>query len=377
MNPPYLILFVTSNLGGGGAERALVNVINHLDRTRFTPHLALFQKKGVFLPALAPDVAVYEIQPTDRGFIHRNWVRLRALNQLCEHIQPALVMSIKWQANEATILSLRPWKNKIPVIINEQDTPRASTDQRRKIIWPLVKGFYRLADHLIVITQGIANELVDEIHIPASKITVIYNPVDLTLIAQQAQSTVEFKAPGVPAIIAAGRLVQQKNYPLLFTAAARVLQSHEVEIYILGEGPEKEHLQSLAIKLGISEHVHFLGFVPNPFSHIAQGDIFTLTSVHEGFGNVIVEAMACGTPVISTDCPYGPREILSDGKYGLIVASQDEIALTGAILDLLDHPLKRQQLSQLGRQRAIDFSIDKIISLYEQTFLNTINDHSQ
>lgn len=370
---PHNLLFITSNLGGGGAERALVNILNNLDRDHFQPHLALFQKEGVFLEELAPDVPLSEVQSGKGGFLARNWTRSQNIYNLCKKISPAAVMSIKWQANAVTLLTAKFRRLGVPIIINEQSAPQASlkSDSRRRLLWPLAKHAYRWADKIIAISQGIAQELQHTAKLPPNKLRVIHNPLALT-VEPLSSVTLTFKKPGVPAILAAGRLTPLKNYPLLLKATAKVLQTQPVDLFILGIGPEKATIEALAQTLGITPHVHLLGFVSEPQNYIHQADIFALTSNHEGFGNVLVEAMSLGVPVISTDCPYGPREILQDGKYGLLVPVGDEDALAVAILDLLRNLQKRHELGLLGRKRAEDFSIEKIIPLYEKVFLELI-----
>ena len=373
-NRPYPILFITSNLGGGGAERAVVNILNHLDRARFQPHLALYQKEGVFLQDLASDVPVYEIQPTDYGFLHRNWARIWVLRQLFIQVRPVLIMSILWQANAVTLLSAGLWRFRVPVVINEQTAPQASlrSDPRRRLLWPIAGQLYRRASHIVVISQGIAAELEHNLRIAINQIGVIHNPIPIAQVVKQAHKPVRFRVPHVPAVLAAGRLIPLKNYPLLLRAIALVLQQQDVELYILGEGPEQTVIENLAATLGISSHVHLLGFQPNPYPYIAQADLFVLSSDHEGFGNVLVEAMSLGVPVIATDCPYGPREILTGGKYGLLVPPGDEHALSEAILALLVDQDVRRQLAAKGRNRAEDFSIERIVPQYEQLFANLI-----
>ncbi len=372
MNTP--LLFISSNLGGGGAERALLDILNHLDRSQFTPHLALFQREGVFLDQLAADIPVYEIQPDDRGFFRRNWQRARALQGLCEKIQPALVMSVKWQVNQAVLLSLKPWKSNLPIIINEQEPPSASSDPKRRKMWPLVKWVYRWADQTIVITQGIAREFTRDLGIASEKISVIHNPLDLGNLRQRVEDPLPLEVGDRPIILSIGRLAPEKNQPLLLKAFSLILKSRPAALILLGDGPERENLESLALDLGISHDVKFMGFQPNPYPYLAQADIFALTSRYEGFGNVILEALASGVPVVATDCPYGPREILLDGKYGLLVPMDDVQALAEAILDLLDQPKKRARLSRSGRIRAKDFSIETIIPQYEDLFRKVISE---
>jgi glycosyltransferase involved in cell wall biosynthesis len=378
MTMPSPILFIAPTLGGGGAERALVNIVNHLDRGRFQPHLALFQKEGVFLEALTPDVPVYEIQPTDHGFLYRNWTRVWVIRRLFAEVRPALVMSVLWQANATTLLSAGLWRFRIPIVINEQTAPRASlrSDARRRLLWPIAGQLYRRASHIVAISQGIAAELANDLQIPHSRISVIHNPVPLAQIAEQARQSVSFKVSRAPVVTAVGRLVPLKNYPLLLRAMKLVLQQREAALYILGEGPERATIEELADTLGISSRIHLLGFRPIPYPYLAQAELLVLSSNHEGFGNVLVEAMSLGVPVIATDCPYGPREILTDGKYGVLVPTNDEHALAEAILALLQDTDARRRLSAEGKRRAEDFSVEKIIARYERLFHDLIEGRS-
>ena len=155
----YKILFISSNLGGGGAERALTNIINHLDRSYFLPCLALYQKEGIFLNSINPEIAIYELQPKDNGFLIRNFTRAYSLIKLCHEIKPDLIMSIKWQVNVVTLLTLKIFAHNTPVIVNEQGTPYDTTDKRRRLLWPIAKFSYLWSNHLIVLSKGLAEKL--------------------------------------------------------------------------------------------------------------------------------------------------------------------------------------------------------------------------
>ena len=155
---PHPILFIAPTLGGGGAERALVNIVNRLDRGRFQPHLALFQKEGVFLEDLARDVPVYELQPTDCGFLHRTLIRLRAIKQLCAQLRPAPVMSVMWQTNLVTALADNLLGLGCPLVTNEQVAlgRHLSTTWQRHVYWPFARRFYRRVARIVTISRGIA-----------------------------------------------------------------------------------------------------------------------------------------------------------------------------------------------------------------------------
>jgi glycosyltransferase involved in cell wall biosynthesis len=377
MTTPYPILFITANMGGGGAERAVTNILNHLDRSRFEPHLALFQKEGVFLQQLASDVPVYELQPEDRGFLHHNWTRIRAIKRLCTRINPALIMSIQWQVNIVTLVTHSMLDLDCPIVVNEQNAPRRNLELRwqGRLFWPLARRTYHRTAKIVAISTGIATELQEMLPLPSEHIQVIHNPMDLGCIETQAALATDAQSPPSATfrLIAVGRLTPQKNYPLLLNALSTVTKEEPVYLNVLGDGPDRPHLKSLVESLGIEEFVQFLGFRRNPFAYMKQADAFVLSSSFEGFGNVIVEAMALGIPVIATDCPYGPAEILDGGKYGTLVPAGNEYALAEAILSLVHDAEGRRVMGERARRRAEDFSINRIVPRYEELFWNLIH----
>lgn len=368
MTSPHHILFISANLGGGGAERALVNIINHLDRARFQPHLALFQKQGVFLAELAPDVPVYEIQPTDHGAFHRNWVRMRAIRRLCDRLHPALVVSIKWQVNFSAALTSSTLGLGCPLITNEQValSRLLASAWQRHIFWPAARHIYRRVARIVTISRGIAIELARRLALPPDKFRVIHNPIAVTEIRRQAEEPVDVPPTTYPLLVAVGRLDPQKNLPLLFRAIARVVQEQPVMLYVLGEGRERPHLEALIQSLGLQAYIHLLGFQHNPYAYLKQADLFVLSSDYEGMANVLVEALAVGAPVVATDCPYGPREVLADGRYGRLVPPGDEIALAQAILCALRE--RANYDPAVLRRRADEFAVERIVPQYEQLF---------
>ena len=137
---------------------------------------------------------------------------------------------------------------------------------------------------------------------------------------------------------------------------------------VLGKGPEEKKIKLLAHKLGLSDNILFLGFQKNPYKYIKKAEVFVLSSFHEGFGNVIVEAMACGTPVVSTNCMSGPREIIENGENGILFPVADQKALAEAVLKVLNNPSLSYKLSEQGKKRAEYFSIEKSVKKYEEIF---------
>jgi glycosyltransferase involved in cell wall biosynthesis len=177
-------------------------------------------------------------------------------------------------------------------------------------------------DHAVAVSDGISTELIHQAGLPAAKVSTIFNAVIGEDFAARADEPVQnpwLVNKDRPVFVTAGRLVGMKDQRTMLRAFAIHLQTHKARLMILGTGPMLDDLRALTASLGIAEHVEFAGFVPNPLPYMRAADAFVLSSRSEGFGNVLVEAMGCGTPIISTDCPYGPGDILARGRYGILV----------------------------------------------------------
>jgi glycosyltransferase involved in cell wall biosynthesis len=210
-------------------------------------------------------------------------------------------------------------------------------------------------------------------------VKVIYNPIDLENIRENIENGLlkkehsHFLNGDKKTIITAGRLVRQKDQKTLIKAFEKVYQKVNADLVILGEGELEDELKKLVIDLSISERVHFIGFQHNPYIYFKKADLFVLTSIHEGFGHVIVEALSTGTPVISTNCQSGPKEVLDDGKYGTLTEVGNVEELAGKMLQILS--MNEEDLLKLkenGYQRAADFDARDIVKQYEDTFMEVI-----
>lgn len=234
---------------------------------------------------------------------------------------------------------------------------------KRLILTHLMRRLYPLADGVVAVSQGVADDLARFARLPRERISVINNPVvtdDLLEAKRDSAGHPWLADDSVPVIVAVGRLTEQKDFGTLLRAFAIVRERRTARLMILGEGEDKASLQALAHDLALEEHVEMPGFVADPLVHVAKASAFVLSSAWEGFGNVLVEALACGCPVVSTDCPSGPREILKDGKYGRLVPVGNCEAMAQAILTTLDNPPDKPML----RARAGDFHVDKITDRY-------------
>jgi glycosyltransferase involved in cell wall biosynthesis len=264
--------------------------------------------------------------------------------------------------------------NGFKVVTNEQTTPSLSirSQPAAGTVLKMMRRLYPKADRIVAISQGVADDLISLLNLPHEKVTVIHNPVITPELFEQAKQPVShpwFEQNRLLVILAVGRLTKAKDYPTLFRAFSLVRQVRPAKLLILGEGEERANLERLAIELGIQNDVSMPGFVDNPFAFMAKASVFVLSSAWEGFGNVLVEALACGCPVVATDCRSGPREILDNGRYGRLVPVGDHEALAKAILETLDNP-DFPANRQTRLQRAMEFSVDAAVDKYLKVLLD-------
>ena len=224
---------------------------------------------------------------------------------------------------------------------------------------------YRKADSIICVSDGVAADLERLAPSTSGHIHVRYNPIAAPDADPHGPVHQWLHDPSQPVILGAGRLTTQKGFDTLIHALAQLRHQPSPRLVILGEGSEGDSLRELAVQLGVSERLALPGFVSNPRAHMAAASVFVLSSAWEGFGNVLVEAMAAGTPVVATDCPSGPREILLDGALGPLVPVGDSGAMADAIGRMLAAPTPADRL----RQRATDFSPTHVAARYLELLL--------
>lgn len=366
------VLFFIYQMGGGGAARTLLNIINHLDRTRFMPILVTLNFDGSYEQELKKDVK----------FIKLNTKRLRwailPLARIIRNENIDLVFSTIPNVNTIAILaSILSLKTNVKNIVREAD--HLGGDFWTDIKLRLFGRIYTLSDQIISLSEGVKDNLVHRYGVRAEKIKVIYNPVDLTAIKDKIRHGAIDPAHAhlfqteEKIIITAGRLVEQKDHRTLLNAFSIVNEQVKSRLIMLGEGPLRERLEQQAVQLNIRDQVHFIGFQSNPYIYFKQADLFVLSSQHEGFSHVIVEALASGTPVVSTNCKSGPEEVLDRGKYGLLCEVGNAEEMAEKMLSILT--LKDQQMVEVinkGYLRAQDFDAHLIVQKYANTFLSTL-----
>ena len=227
-------------------------------------------------------------------------------------------------------------------------------------MWYLgMRGFYRHVDALVAVSEGVAADLRAITGLPADRVCVIRNPVvtpDLERLAAGPVDHPWMRDLEVPVVVGMGRLTRQKDFPTLVRALARVRAERPCRLMILGEGRDRQDLLTLAQSLGVSEDLALPGFVPNPYPYLASASVFVLSSIWEGSPNALTEAMALGRPVVSTDCPSGPRELLHGGCVAPLVPMRDAAAMAAAILSQLAAPPPKDSLRDAVRDYHLEVS---------------------
>lgn len=232
-----------------------------------------------------------------------------------------------------------------------------------------MRTLYPQADALIAVSKGVAEDVASITRIPLGTIHVLPNPVVTPELAALAQSPIDHPwlvTKGPPVILGVGGLRRQKDFPTLIRAFALVRETRPVRLVILGKGRKTPAFERLAEKLGVRQDVSFPGFVDNPYAYMARAGLLVLSSAWEGSPNVLVEALAVGTPVVSTDCRSGPRDILQDGRYGPLVPVGDAGAMAEAILQTLDNPLPKHTLRVAATPYAVHASTRRYLEVFDR-----------
>jgi glycosyltransferase involved in cell wall biosynthesis len=332
-NPQKRLAIFMPSLFGAGGQRVMLNLAHGIAECGYAVDLVLAQVEGPFLAEVRTSVRIVDLKAS------RVLTSLPALVRYLQREQPEAMLSVFGYVN---IIALWAWRLagvRTRLFVGEHNTVSVEAGNasrwRSRLVPRLIKHFYPWASGIVVVSQGVRDDLAQLTHISRERITVIYNPsVVRSEVWEKAQAPLDhpwFKPDQPPVLLAVGRLKAQKDYPLLIRAFAQVRQSQPVRLLILGEGDERPMLESLISELGLEQDVSLPGFVMNPYAYMARAALFVLSSRWEGLPTVLIEAMCCGTPVVSTDCPSGPREILKDGQYGQLVPVGEADALAKAI----------------------------------------------
>jgi glycosyltransferase involved in cell wall biosynthesis len=360
-------IFVPS-MRGGGAERVMLALSEGLVKEGLDVDLVLVKAEGPYLAQVPPEVRIVDLKA------NRVLASLPNLISYIRRERPYAMLSTLTHANLIAIWAKCLARVPIRLVLRqcEMGSLMKPSSFKSFIFNHLRSWSYCRADKIIVVSKELGDELCKALKLPKESIQVIYNPVVSPELFRNAQSPINhpwFKSSKEPVILSAGRLSKQKDFVTLIKAFSIVRKKICCRLVILGEGEERTELEKLIKKLEIDKEVDLPGFVDNPYPYMAKASLFVLSSPSEGFPNVLVQAMAVGTPVISTDCKSGPSEILEGGKYGALVQVGDIMELANEIEKyLLNIKIINKSSNDLV-QRAKVFSYESSISKYKSVLL--------
>jgi glycosyltransferase involved in cell wall biosynthesis len=403
---PVDVAIFLRNLAGGGIERVMLDLAEAFTARGKRVEIVLSARKGARIDEVPAGVEVIELGRSSQ-------LRARALAAMADPLglsrltlpvllarkPPPTLASLESLARylrrrrPRSLLSATAFENLeairarrlagVPtrlVVTEHSNLARnllSSKEWARRHLVPLMARNYPRADAIVAVSYGVAEQIAAILGLPRERVTTIYNPVVTPGLLAQMRAPVDepWTAPGSPPLVmGAGRLARPKDFPTLVRAFAIARRTRPLRLVIAGGGDSpagtaerQRALMRLARELGVAEDVKLPGHLKNPAALMARAHVFVLSSAWEGLGNVVVEALACGTPVVSTDCPSGPAEILEGGRHGRLVPVGDPEAMAAAILATLDAPPDRDQL----RRRAMDFGLDRAADAYAALLLGS------
>jgi glycosyltransferase involved in cell wall biosynthesis len=357
------LAFFLPNLDGGGAQRVVLNLLQGIVEQGYRVDLVLAQAKGPYLAQVPASVRLVDLKAS------RSLYSLLPLIRYLKRVHPDALLS----ALHVNLIAL--WARRLAgvstrIVVSEHNVPSywsQNAPTLRGRLLPQLTRFYRWADEVVAVSEGVGDHLAGIVGMPRERIRVIYNPVVNPELPQKLKGPLYhpwFKPNQPPVLLAAGRLAAEKDFSSLIRAFAQVRQRRPARLMILGEGEERAVLETQIRQLGLEQDVSLPGFVDNPYAYMIRASLFVLSSKSEALPTVLIEALYCGLPIVSTDCPGGTREILANGRYGQLVPVGDLTALSQAILVALD-----SQSPSLSQEAWHLFDIEVVVSQYLKVLL--------
>jgi len=357
---PLIALHITS-MASGGAEKMRLVIARELVRRGYRVDLVLCQAKGEYMSQVPEGVRVIDLKAK------RSIASLAPLTRYLRETRPNIVISSLGYHNIAAVIGNRLAGRPARVFVTQHNNLSSQSAKGSK--QGLIPLFYRFilprADGVFAVSAGIADDMARTVGFPRERIQVLYNPAapaDVERLAAEPIDAPVFSSED-PVVLAIGRLNPQKGFDTLIAAFARLSATRPARLAICGVGPLEQRLKAQAEALGVADRVAFLGFQDNPLKFLKRADLFVLSSRFEGFGNVLVEALACGVPIVSTDCPHGPAEILDEGRFGRLVPVDDAAAMAEAMSAMLDEPTPADLLIERSRDYSPAVVVDRYLAI--------------
>lgn len=363
--------FVLPSLHGGGAERAAVKIANGLPRDGYDLTLYLFAREGAYLDEVSPAIRIVApARPEGRVG------RLAALRRFLSAGRFDIVVS--FLSHFTVFAAVRSAKSRAKYVISQQTPLSAFLDDadyhwrrplNRRVFATVARTIYPRADLIAATSEGVGDDLVRNYGVARERIEVVHNPVDVEDVSRLAAEPLDpsLAPDGRPTIVTAGRLADAKNLPLLVASLEQLAERVDFRAWILGQGEREAALRRDLTAAGLDDRVRLLGFQANPWKFMAAADVFVLTSHYEGFGNVLIEAMASGAPVVAT-ASFGTREIIRHDQTGLLVDRHEPDAVAAALGSVLQDANLRRRLMENGRAASRDFALDVVARRCDDVF---------
>jgi glycosyltransferase involved in cell wall biosynthesis len=349
------ILFVRPTLGYGGADRVTINLLQAFDRTKFICDLALMRAEGEFLDQLPTDVKLFDLKSKSL------WPMWKPLKRLIAKGEYDVIYSTCGGASMPMMLAAWLGNYKGITVVSERNIlfpPKKSKAKRQLMI--LIKAFlYKKATWVTAVSKGVAKECETMLGVNATQIKVVNNPIVNEALLKGAREKVAhpFFSQYRQVILAVGRFEPQKDYDTLLNAFNKVAEvNDDIGLFILGKGPLENYYRTMVSTMQLTDKVCFAGFDKNPFKYMTASVVYVLSSRHEGMPGVLVQALACGTACVSTDCATGPNELIREGENGNLVQVGDSAMMADRILSLLNNEQLRNQFVRLAPNSVERFS---------------------
>mgnify|MGYP003335841754 FL=1 len=370
MNKSKPIAFLLPDLEWSGLGTVAVNLGKEISSRGISVDLVVGSATGVFLKEIPPQIRIVDFERQIQPRLQSALKILLPLRRYLQIEKPTALVCYLYTCNVVTLMAKMLVRSKVKLVLVEQIILYEKQEKKQQKLQErflpiLMRWLYPSADKVVACSQGLARDLEIYLGFNHGKIDVIYNPVIDEKLAEKANLFVEhpwFNKGEIPVVLGAGRLVRQKDFATLIRAFALVKKEQKVRLVILGEGQLKNQLLTLVGQLNLENDVVILDFVENPYAYMAKSAVFVLSSGWEGFGNVVAEALAAGAPVVSTNCPSGPAEILDNGKYGELVAVGNSQGMAEAILRVLSGKVRSVDSAWL-EQFTLKYSAQKYLEL--------------
>ena len=379
MNSSLHIAFFVSSLPRGAIQRMVMNLAQSFHDRGHRIDLVACRIDGPRPPELSDPIRIIDLGSRQTARRKRYYVPAATLRlkSYLENQRPHILLSGGEYPNVTALFARRLAGTSTRIVVGEHihlsHSIRSELRRRKWLLPRLVQLLYPQADGIIGVSHGVAHDTAKVARLPQERVTPIYNPVVTPALLKKREAPCShpwFQSGRPPVVLAVGQLRAQKDFPTLLRAFARVRTRHSARLVILGEGNKRSDIEALIRSLGLTEDVALPGLVDNPLSYMVHARVFVLSSAWEGLPTVLIEALLCGCPVVSTDCPSGPSEILDHGRYGSLVPVGDDEALAQGILSVLENPPDTKHLQERAMEFSAEHSVDKHLHLMHHILKN-------